>query len=143
MTRRSSPLLKVLGFLTYPEITKKLFLIFKILVVTVRDILTKQNPNMKERVDRHDDENIYQPKIHSDRIKELYAICQETHLPMTVVVDYALRSYYNAFIEEKEKQLEQAQIEAEMRMESQFEEDQEQRKLDDIDEWEDGSMYGF
>lgn len=55
----------------------------------------------------------------------------------------SLRSYYNAFIEEKEKQLEQAQIEAEMRRESQFEEDQEQRKLDDIDEWEDGSMYGF
>ena len=41
---------------------------------------------MKERIERHDDENFYQPKIHSDRIKELYAISQETNLPMTVIL---------------------------------------------------------
>jgi hypothetical protein len=99
-------------------------------------------PNMKERIDRQDDENIYQPKIHSDRIIELYVLSQETHLPMTVIVDYALRSYYNAFIEEKEIQ-QQTQSEAEMNMESRFEGDRQAHEFDDIDQWEDGSLYGF
>jgi len=97
---------------------------------------------MKERIERHDDENFYQPKIHSDRIKELYAISQETNLPMTVIVDYALRSYYNAFIEEKEKE-QQTQAEAEMSIESRLEEDGRAREFDDTDQWEDGSLFGF
>ncbi len=105
-------------------------------------IENEHNPNMKERIDRQDDENFYQPKIHSDRIKELYTLSQETHLPMTVIVDYALRSYYNAFLEEKEKQ-QQAQAEAEMNMESHFEEYRQEHEFDDTDQWEDGSLYGF
>lgn len=99
----------------------------------------EQYPNMKERIDRHDDENVYQPKIHSDRIKELYAISQDTHLPMTVLVDYALRSYYNSFVEEKQR----VQAEAEMNMEMHHEQDLKDHEFDDMDQWEDGSLFGF
>lgn len=105
-------------------------------------IQSEQYPNMKERIDRQDDENFYQPKIHSDRIKELYVLAQETHLPMTVIVDYALRSYYNAFIEEKEKR-QQSQTEAEMNMEMHHEEHRQEHEFDDMDQWEDGSLFGF
>jgi hypothetical protein len=72
---------------------------------------------MKERINRQDDENFYQPKIHSDRIRELYQLSQETHLPMTVLVDYAIRSYYNVFQEEKRKEQE-ARENAEWRIEN-------------------------
>jgi hypothetical protein len=61
---------------------------------------------------------------------------------MTVIVDYALRSYYNAFIEEKEKQ-QQTQAEAEMNKDSAFEEHQQDHEFDDTDQWEDGSLFGF
>jgi len=48
---------------------------------------------MIERVERSDDEHLYQPKIHSRWIRELYAMAQETGLPMTVLVDWALKEY--------------------------------------------------
>ena len=48
---------------------------------------------MKERVDRLTDENLYQPKIHSVRIRELYALKVVTGLPMTVLVDQAIRDF--------------------------------------------------
>jgi len=46
---------------------------------------------MKERIHRQTDENLYQPKIHSDRIKELYLLKLMTGLPLTVLVDRALK----------------------------------------------------
>jgi hypothetical protein len=48
---------------------------------------------MSERVSRKDDEGLYQPKIHSKRIRELHQISELTGLPMTVVVDLALRKF--------------------------------------------------
>lgn len=77
---------------------------------------------MKERIDRQNDDNLYQPKIHSDRIKELYVISSEIHLPMTVLVDFAIRGYFQAYQEEKRKEQE-AKLNAEWRMENQSETD--------------------
>jgi hypothetical protein len=48
---------------------------------------------MRERIDRQYDEKLYQPKIHSDRIRELYALKVETGLPMTVLIDLAIRDF--------------------------------------------------
>lgn len=48
---------------------------------------------MPERITRQDDENLYQPKIHSQRIRELYVLKQATGLPMTVLVDLAIRAF--------------------------------------------------
>ncbi len=45
---------------------------------------------MENRIDRGDDESLYQPKIHSDRIKTLYGLKQETGKPMTVLLDQAI-----------------------------------------------------
>jgi hypothetical protein len=50
-----------------------------------------------ERVNRLNDENLYQPKIHSDRIKQLYRIHEETGLPMTVILDCAIREYIERY----------------------------------------------
>jgi hypothetical protein len=44
-----------------------------------------------ERISRKDDENLYQPKIHSRRIRDLHHLSVQTGLPMTVLVDEALR----------------------------------------------------
>lgn len=49
---------------------------------------------MSERVSRKDDENLYQPKIHSRRIRELHQIAEMTGKPMTVIVDLVLRRFY-------------------------------------------------
>jgi hypothetical protein len=48
---------------------------------------------MVERINRQTDERIYQPKIHSSLIHELYKIGERTCLPMTVIVDLAIREY--------------------------------------------------
>ncbi len=48
---------------------------------------------MKERIDRQTDENLYQPKIHSQRIRELYSLKIITGLPLTVLVDQAIRDF--------------------------------------------------
>ena len=48
---------------------------------------------MTERIDRRSDENLYQPKIHSERIRDLYALKLITGLPMTVLVDQAIRDF--------------------------------------------------
>ena len=47
-----------------------------------------------ERVNRQDDEKLYQPRIHSQRIRELHALSVETGQPMTYLVDLILRRYY-------------------------------------------------
>jgi hypothetical protein len=46
---------------------------------------------MENRIDRKGDESLYQPKIHSDRIKTLYGLKLETDKPMTVLLDEAIR----------------------------------------------------
>ena len=46
-----------------------------------------------ERIRRHDDERLYQPRIHSRWIRELYQISQETGLPMTALVDWAIGQF--------------------------------------------------
>jgi hypothetical protein len=58
---------------------------------------------MKERVCRDGDEKIYQPKIHSENIRELFRIGRETGLPITVLVDYAIRRYIANYEETKQK----------------------------------------
>ena len=45
---------------------------------------------MENRISRKDDERLYQPKIHSERIRTLYHLKQETGKPMTVLLDQAI-----------------------------------------------------
>jgi hypothetical protein len=46
-----------------------------------------------ERVPRGDDEGLYQPRIHSRWIRELYRIKLETGEPITVLVERALAEF--------------------------------------------------
>ena len=46
---------------------------------------------MENRKDRKNDESLYQPKMHSDRIRELYNLKRATGIPMTVLLDRAIR----------------------------------------------------
>jgi HPt (histidine-containing phosphotransfer) domain-containing protein len=46
-----------------------------------------------ERIRRHDHERLYQPRIHSRRIRELHRLSEETGEPMTVLVDQALQMF--------------------------------------------------
>ena len=48
---------------------------------------------MENRIDRKNDESLYQPKIHSERIRSLYRLKQETGKPMTVLLDQAIRDF--------------------------------------------------
>jgi hypothetical protein len=45
---------------------------------------------MENRIDRKNDESLYQPKIHSERIRTLYSLKQSTGKPMTVLLDQAI-----------------------------------------------------
>jgi hypothetical protein len=45
---------------------------------------------MENRINRKGDESLYQPKIHSDRIKTLYGLKLKTGKPMTVLLDQAI-----------------------------------------------------
>src|SRR5688572_26101559 len=50
------------------------------------------NPSdMENRIDRKNDESLYQPKIHSERVRTLYSLKQATGKPMTVLLDQAIR----------------------------------------------------
>jgi len=46
-----------------------------------------------ERIPRHDDEGLYQPRIHSRWIRRPHQISAQTGEPMTVLLDQALREY--------------------------------------------------
>src|SRR5215211_8198001 len=48
---------------------------------------------MENRIDRKNDEGLYQPKIHSERIRSLYQLKQETGKPMTVLLDQAIQDF--------------------------------------------------
>ena len=59
---------------------------------------------MENRIDRTGDESLYQPKIHSDRIKTLYGLKQETGKPMTVLLDQAIHDLAERYTVERELQ---------------------------------------
>ena len=70
---------------------------------------------MENRIDRTKDESLYQPKIHSDRIKALYSIKQVTGKPMTVLLDQAIRDLAQSYSVEypfEEEAQEPVEIEA-------------------------------
>lgn len=48
---------------------------------------------MSERMSWRDDERLYQPRIHSRRIRQLYEVAQETDTPLTVLVDQAISEF--------------------------------------------------
>lgn len=52
---------------------------------------------MVERINRQGDARIYQPKIHCNLIHELYKIGERTGLPMTVIIDQAIREYLGKY----------------------------------------------
>ena len=56
---------------------------------------------MNERICRETDENLYQPKIHSERIRSLYQIKLATGIPLTVLLDMAIAK----FLEDQEKKI--------------------------------------
>lgn len=60
-----------------------------------------------ERINRQSDENLYQPKIHSERIRSLYQIKLATGLPLTVLLDMAIVM----FLEDQQKKIAEQKIE--------------------------------
>ena len=58
---------------------------------------------MPERISRKDDEGVYQPRIHSQRIRDLYDIKAETGLPLTVLLDLAIREFTARYATERAK----------------------------------------
>lgn len=89
---------------------------------------------MKERVCRDGDERIYQPKIHADNIRELFRIGQETGLPLTVLVDYAVRSYIATYERNKRKK-ELLRDEVEWGMQDKHDEEQNEPDPDDLTDY--------
>src|SRR4030042_6032310 len=89
---------------------------------------------MKERVCRDGDERIYQPKIHADIIRELFRIGQETGLPLTVLVDYAVRSYIATYEKNKRKK-EILRDEVEWGMQQEHDEKLDKPEADDLTDY--------
>lgn len=56
------------------------------------------------RVRRVDDETVYQPRIHSSRIRELYLIKEATGIPMTVLLDRAIADLLESYKANNEKE---------------------------------------
>lgn len=54
-----------------------------------------------ERLKRKGDEKLYQPKILSEKIRELHRISEEVHKPMTVVLDVFLTKCIEAYVKQK------------------------------------------
>jgi hypothetical protein len=52
---------------------------------------------MENRIERKDDETLYQPKIHSERIRELYRLKEATGAPMTVLLDFAIEEFVASY----------------------------------------------
>jgi hypothetical protein len=76
-----------------PNITRKYILkiVFKIGRFINTSLEGFPNNYMENRIDRKDDRSLYQPKIHSERVKTLYSLKQATRKPMTVLLDQAIR----------------------------------------------------
>jgi hypothetical protein len=60
------------------------------------------NTHMENRIDRRDDESLYQPKIHSERIRTLYGLKQATGKPMTVLIDQAIYDLAERYMAERQ-----------------------------------------
>ena len=89
------------------------------------------NIDMENRIDRKGDESLYQPKIHSERIRALYQLKQETGKPMTVLLDQAIRDLAESYgiIYQVEEEPEMRKVDEET-----WEEIREYRRfLDDLD----------
>lgn len=54
----------------------------------------EQEPSVK-RIDRSNDKRVYQPRLHAERIHQLYELGQQYNLPMTVLLDQAIESFIN------------------------------------------------
>jgi len=52
---------------------------------------------MAKRIDRNNDERLYQPKIHSQRIREIYRLKDATGAPMTVLLDFAIQEFLASY----------------------------------------------
>jgi hypothetical protein len=52
---------------------------------------------MENRIDRQGDESLYQPKIHSERVRTLYNLKLATGKPMTVLLDQAIRDFASSY----------------------------------------------
>lgn len=63
---------------------------------------------MENRIDRKDDESLYQPKIHSERIRALYQLKQATGKPMTVLLDQAIHEFSESYGTEQQELLPEA-----------------------------------
>lgn len=50
-----------------------------------------------ERIDRTNDERLYQPPIHSRWIRQLHELSQELGEPMTVLLDRAISEYVEKY----------------------------------------------
>ena len=86
---------------------------------------------MDNRIDRKDDESLYQPQIHSERIRSLYRLKQATGKPMTVLLDQAIRDLAESY--SPENQSEEEPVMEEVREET-WEEIREYRQhLDRLD----------
>src|SRR6266545_5663721 len=72
-------------------------MIRKILLPSLAPSQFLDTKNMENKIDRKDDESLYQPKIHSERIKTLYNLKQATGKPMTVLLDQAIRDYAESY----------------------------------------------
>jgi hypothetical protein len=57
---------------------------------------------MENRIDRRGDESLYQPKIHSDRVRTLYGLKKETGKPMTVLLDQAIHDLAERYTVERQ-----------------------------------------
>jgi len=57
---------------------------------------------MENRINRRGDASLYQPKIHSERVRTLYALKQETGKPMTVLLDQAIHDLAEKYRVERE-----------------------------------------
>ena len=83
---------------------------------------------MGERIKRVNDKDLYQPKIHSERIRDLYRIRILTHIPMTVLLDMAIAE----FVEK---------IEMEFEEKHEFKPEEQKQELSGGDDPEDLSAY--
>jgi hypothetical protein len=52
---------------------------------------------MENWIDRKNDENLYQPKIHSERIRTLHQLKEVTGKPMTLLLDQAIRELSESY----------------------------------------------
>jgi len=48
---------------------------------------------MRERINRQGDKKVYQPQLHSKRVKDLHFIKEKTGEPMTIHLDRAVCEY--------------------------------------------------